>query len=116
MRTEHDYLPFSKLSNKNFRQEMIRLSKAPEFDSIDAEEVKHLLAELDTTDKELRKGMVKRLKDIYILNYHKMKNEKTERGGKIIKNEDPPETKVNRYSKEDKKKNKRLKGKMRIYM
>ena len=72
---------------------MIRLSKAPGFDSDDAETVKHLLAELDTPDKKLRAKMLQRLKDIYVTNYHKVKTHKTNRGVKIIGSEDPPKTK-----------------------
>jgi hypothetical protein len=63
---------------KNFLSEIIRLSKAPGFSQNDAETVRNILSELDTSDKGLRKQMLKRLKDIYILNYHKVKQTRQE--------------------------------------
>jgi hypothetical protein len=51
---------------------------APGFSQNDAETVRNILSELDTSDKGVRKQMLKRLKDIYILNYHKVKQTRQE--------------------------------------
>ena len=90
MRTENDYVPWSKLNKTNFLPEMVRLSKAPGFDNKDVETVKNIMAELDTPDKALRADMLRRLKDIYVKNYFKIKTHKTARGVKIIGSGDPP--------------------------
>ena len=90
MRTETDYVPFYRLNKTNFLQEMGRLMKAPGFDSKDLDTAKNIMSELDTPDRKLRAEMLKRLKDIYVTNYHKVKSQKTSRGVKIIRSEDPP--------------------------
>ena len=59
-------------------------------ESKDLDTAKNIMSELDTPDKKLRAEMLKRLKDIYVTNYHKVKSQKTSRGVKIIGSEDPP--------------------------
>ncbi len=82
--------------------------KGPGFDSKDLDTAKHLLAELGTPDRKLRAQMIKRLRDIYVTKDYKVKTHRTNRGVKIIGSKDPLKQKKIR------RKNKVLKGKMRI--
>ncbi len=58
---------------------MKRLASAPGLDSDDAKMVARILAELNTPDKQLRQGMLKRLKDLYVKNYYTIKHYKRKR-------------------------------------
>ncbi len=99
MRTETDYMPWSELTKENCLQELGRLSKAPGFDSDDAETVKHLLAEIGTSNKGAHKDMLERLQDIYIKNYCKVKSKTGDRGVKIIGSEAPQKNKIRQQEK-----------------
>ena len=71
------YTPPSKLTSQaKIIENMIKVAEDPRFDKEDAATVGNIIAETDTTDKELRKTMIERLKEIYQRNYHRMKNDK----------------------------------------
>ena len=55
---------------------MKRLANAPVLHSEDAATLANIMAEINTTNKELRTDMLARLKDIYIKNYYNVKNNK----------------------------------------
>ena len=59
------YTAPSKLTKAKFKEQMIRLSKAPGFDKEVAGIVAAILQEMDTSDPETRKAMIVRLKDIH---------------------------------------------------
>jgi hypothetical protein len=59
--------------------------KAPGFDSKDLDTAKNIMSELGTSDKQLRADMLRRLKDIYVMNYHRVKNQN--RGVRIVGSE-----------------------------
>ena len=68
------YTPPSKLiSQAQIVEHMIKVAEDPRFDKEDAATVANIIAEIDTTDKELRKTMIERLKKIYQRDYHRMK-------------------------------------------
>ena len=71
------YATPSKLTSQTkIIENMIKVAEDPRFDKEDAATVANIIAEIDTTDKELRKTMIERLKEIYQRDYHRMKNDK----------------------------------------
>ncbi len=90
MRTANEYIPFSSLNTKNLLPEMVRLSQAPGLEKKDAETVRNIMAELDTSDKALRADMLRRLKEIYVKKYFLVKSKKGDRGVRIVGANAPP--------------------------